>query len=100
MTEQEPVQKELVPSFVVLEKNNRAEIQQEINVYISKWYIPYWQIMLNNDIRYSMCMIDPLVLEKQQLTVRNISNNEDWTIHTVGTIPGTVNVSWCECNCW
>ena len=102
MAEQQE-QQELNPKYVILQKNDRGLLQTEVNKYIEKWYIPNWQLMME----WTVCtqvVIDPLVLERQQLTVRNISNNKDWTVHIVGTetvsIPGTVNVSWCECNCW
>lgn len=96
MANEEP--KELGIPYVILTKNDSSVLQTEVNRRISKWYIPYWQLFYNNWV-FIQCLADPLILERQQLTVRAITK---WALATTSTvtIPGTVNVSWCECNCW
>ena len=99
-TQQEP--QPLNPSYIITEKSDLEWFQVLVNRYIEKGYVPYWPmnyILIDWHtwvFRYQQIMIDPLVLEKQQLTVREVSNIKSSTV----TIPGTVNVSWCECNCW
>lgn len=99
MANEEP--KALAVKYVLVSDTDRWTLQRKVNEYIEKWYIPLWGISVAPDsvAVYSQALIDPLVLERQQLTVRNITK---WAITTTSTvtIPDTVNVSWCECNCW
>lgn len=98
-TQQEP--KELTPSYVIIEKAKKDELQTRVNEYLQKWYVLLWAPFMNW-ILYVQALVDPLVWERQQLTVREVSNIKKWALATTSTvtIPGTVNVSWCECNCW
>ena len=97
MANEEP--KALWIPYLILTNTESWYLQTAINKQIDKWYIPYWTLMFGNWV-FAQCMIDPLVLERQQLTVREVSNIKKWAISSTVTIPGTVNVSWCECNCW
>lgn len=95
-------QKALDPQYLITEKSDLAGFQVLVNRYIAKWYVPYWPMhyVESRDenwagrFRYQQALIDPLVLEKQQLTVRSITK---WAVTATSTvtIPGTVNVSWC-----
>ena len=89
----------LNPKYVILQKSDKWLLQTEVNKYIEKWYVIYWQLIIDWLI-CTQVVIDPLVLERQQLTVREVSDIKKWAISSTVTIPGTVNVSWCECNCW
>jgi hypothetical protein len=101
MANEEP--KALNPSYIVTEKSDLEWFQVLVNRYIEKGYVPYWPlnyIMIDWRtwvFKYQQILVDPLVLERQQTTIRNITK---WNISSIVTIPGTVNVSWCECNCW
>lgn len=97
MANEEP--KELGIPYVILTRNDSSVLQAEVNRRIAKWYIPYWQLFYNNWV-FIQCLADPLILERQQLTVREVSDIKKWAIASTVTIPETVNVSWCECNCW
>lgn len=96
MTNEEP--KWLNPSYIITEKSDLNWFQVLVNRYIEKWYVPYWPLNYivvawdNWAFRYQQVMIDPLVLERQQTTIRGITK---WAISSTVTIPGTVNVSWC-----
>jgi len=77
--------------YVILTKNDSSVLQAEVNRRIEKWYIPYWRLFYNN-WEFIQCLVDPLILERQQTTIRGITK---WAIVSTVTIPGTVNVSWC-----
>lgn len=94
-------QKTIWIPYVLVYNIDPAKVQVDVNRYIAKWYIPFWGLAVQNEV-YAQALIDPLIMERQQLTVREVTDIKKWSIVSTSTvtIPGTVNVSWCECNCW
>lgn len=81
---------ELNPKYVVSTWEGLIQLQTDVNKLIQKWYVPYGPMMVDW-YTFMQVLIDPLVLERQQVTIRK------WVVTATSTvtIPGTVNVSWC-----
>jgi len=82
---------ELNPKYVISSWEWLLQLQTDVNKLIEKWYVPFGHMILK-DTTFLQVMIDPKLLEVV------VKNEEGKNFRT--TIPTTVNVSWCECNCW
>lgn len=90
----------LNPQYIITTKTDVEWLQVLVNRYIEKGYTPYWPMNVVNNwtvITYQQVLVDPKLLE---VTVKEITDIKKWAISSTVAIPGTVNVSWCECNCW
>lgn len=89
-------EKKLDPQYLIVTTRTDLDwLQTLVNSWIKKGYVPFWEPRILQDT-YIQTMIDPQLLE---VTVKEVKEVKKVTSSIV-TIPGTVNVEWCECNCW
>ena len=80
--------------YIILQRNTIEELQKLVNAKIKEKYMPYGNIILS-EWMYIQAMITLEFLTKMELTIKTVK-----AVWVVAWIWWTVNVSWCECNCW
>lgn len=73
--------------YIILHFPSYQQLQDAVNEKITKWYIPYWPFMIENNGA------------PEYIQVMTLKVIQYVTLTPVTVVGWPVKVEWCSCNC-